>query len=499
MDTPVISIRNISKAFGDTVALDRVSFDIGEGTFHAIMGENGAGKSTIAKCIMGFYTVDEGEVLIRGEKAAIATPRDAHRHGVGMVYQHFMVVDNMTVAENLVLAREKFPFVFNWAREKSGLVEFMRGMPFKLDLKAYVRDLSAGEKQKLEILKMLYLDCKVLILDEPTSVLTPGEADNVLSFLRRSVAEKKFTVIIITHKFREVFGYAETLSVLRKGKYVGGGRVVDFTKKDIAELMVGSKLIESSVRENLGEAGVKMKLVDLYDSERSDVPILNRLSLQVRKGEIYGIAGVSGNGQKRLVEVLAGQKTPRAGKILIDEKIFIPARKAMRENKIYCLPEEPLKNGCVPDMTVAENMALRYFDVAPYARRGIVKQKNIVRKAAELIKKFNVKTASPLTAIRFLSGGNVQRAVLARELSDDAAVLIVSNPCFGLDFSATADVRSMIIQARNKGAAILLLSEDLDEIIELSDRIGVIYNGSIVYETSGPVDIKLLGEKMAGS
>jgi len=500
MANPVISVKNISKSFGVTKALDKVTFEIEEGTFHALMGENGAGKSTIAKCIMGYYGADDGELLIHGSKTAITNPKDAHRHGVGMVYQHFMLVDNMTVAENLMLAREALPFVFNWTREKKSLIEFMSTMPFQLDLKKLVRDLSAGEKQKLEIIKMLYLNCKVLILDEPTSVLTPDEADNILSFLKRLVIENKFTVIIITHKFREVFGYADTLSVLRKGKYVGGGKVTGFTKADIAELMVGNKVSEMPQRRNYADNVLKLQLLDLYDKEGSDIAVLNNLSLKVKKGEIYGIAGVSGNGQKRLVEILAGQKTATSGKIMVDAKEFVPMRKAMQETKFYCLPEEPIKNACVPEMSVAENMSLRFFDKVPFHRKGIVIKKNINEKAEELIKKFNVKTPSPQTPIKSLSGGNVQRAVLARELSEDAEVLVVSNPCFGLDFVATVDVRALIIQARNKGTAVLLLSEDLDEIMELSDRVGVIYNGTIVYETSaGEVNIKILGEKMAGN
>ena len=500
MSNPIISVKNISKSFGATKALDKVSLDIEEGTFHALMGENGAGKSTIAKCIMGYYKADEGELLIHGRETEITNPKVAHRHGIGMVYQRFMLVDNMTVAENLMLAREAFPFVFNWAREKRSLLEFISSMPFQLDLKSFVRDLSAGEKQKLEIIKMLYLNCKVLILDEPTSVLTPAEADNVLSFLKRLVVENKFTVIIITHKFREVFGYADTLSVLRKGKYVGGGKVANFTKADIAELMVGNKVSEIPHRRNYPDHILKLQLLDLSAQEGSDAMVLNKLSLNVKKGEIYGIAGVAGNGQKRLVEILAGQKDATEGSIIVDEKEFVPLRKAMHENKFYCLPEEPLKNACVPDMSVAENLSLRYYDKVPFQRRGIIIQKNIIGKAAELIKKFNVKTPSPQTPIKDLSGGNVQRAVLARELSEDAGVLVVSNPCFGLDFVATADVRALILHARNKGTAVLLLSEDLDEVIELSDRIGVIYNGRIVYETSAmKVNIKVLGEKMAGN
>lgn len=497
---PVLSLRHISKHFGPVKAIDQLDLDIGEGTFHAIMGENGAGKSTVAKCIMGFHPADEGEIMIRGKVANIANPKDAHRHGIGMVYQHFMLVDNMTVAENLILAREKFPFVFNWNKETKALRTFIERMPFRPDLRTYVRDLSAGEKQKLEIIKMLYLGCTVLILDEPTSVLTPAEADSILSFLKRSVDGKKFTVIMISHKFREVFRYADTLSVLRKGKYIGGGKVNDFTKAQIAALMVGAKVTEIPARENHPDTAVKLKIDALADENELGVTVLDNLSLHVKRGEIYGVAGVAGNGQKRLVEILAGQRKPKSGRVYVDGKKFDTGRRSIDENGFYCLPEEPLRNACVAEMTVAENMALRYFDKAPFQKNGIISRKNINDKAVELIERFNVKTPSPETPIRALSGGNVQRAVLARELSGDASVLVISNPCFGLDFSAAADIRALLLQARNNGTAILLLSEDLDEIIALSDRIGVIFNGAIVYEIpSAGVDINILGEKMAGN
>lgn len=495
-----ITIQNISKSFGSLKALDKVSFDIAEGTFHAIMGENGAGKSTIAKCIMGHHAVEEGALLVHDQVIHISSPRDAHRHGIGMVYQHFMLVDNMTVAENLTLARAEMPMIIRWTKENEHLAKFMRRMPFHLDLTRYVRDLSAGEKQKLEILKMLYINSRVLILDEPTSVLTPGEADAVLGYLKRMVTEQKLTVIIITHKFREVFGYADTVSVLRKGKYVGGGKVSDLSKPDIAAMMIGNLESRTLSRNPSIDTNTKLRLVELHDLDLTGVTVLNGLSLTVKEGEIYGIAGVSGNGQKRLVEILAGQRTQRSGEVLVNDQPFIPTRQTIRRTRFYCLPEEPMKNACIPDMSVAENLALRYYDESPFQLNGIILQGNLVRKATELIQQFSIRTPSASTPIRALSGGNVQRVVLARELSSNAAVLVISNPCFGLDFRATAEVRSLIIQARNRGSAVLLISEDLDEVIELSDRIGVMYNGRIVHEVeSSEADSKIIGEKMAGN
>lgn len=465
-----------------------------------LWGENGAGKSTIAKCLMGFYKAEEGEILLKGKHISINNPKEAHKSGIGMVYQHFMLVDNMTVAENLIIARDTVPALLNWPKEKKELEAFMKEMPFQLSLKSFVRDLSAGEKQKLEILKMLYLNCKILILDEPTSVLTPNEADEVLSFLKNLVESKKLTVIIISHKFREIFGYADSVSVLRKGKYAGGGKVSDFSKANLAELMLGNKVKERNMVRNAHEqTEFKLQLDKLLNQEQIGVPIINQLSLSVKKGEIYGVAGVSGNGQKRLVEILSGQVKANSGKILVDGEEHNPIRKEMKRKQFHCMPEEPLKNACVPEMSVAENMALRYFDHKPYQKTGIVKRKMLSRKAEDLIRDFNVKTPSPCTPIKALSGGNVQRAILARELSADVEILVISNPCFGLDFNAIADIRSLIMQARNRGAAILLLSEDLDEVIELSDRIGVIFNGAIIYETPiEELNMSILGEKMAG-
>lgn len=495
-----ITLKNISKTFGTVKALNNVSLNIEQFTFHALMGENGAGKSTIAKCLMGFYKAEVGEIIMGGEAISISNPKDAHKRGIGMVYQHFMLIDNMTVAENLIIARDTIPAILNWRDEKIELEKFMQEMPFQLNLKAFVRNLSAGEKQKLEILKMLYLKCNILILDEPTSVLTPAEADEVLSFLRNLVDRKLLTVIIISHKFREIFGYADVVSVLRKGEYAGGGNVSDFSKAQLANLMLGNKAIDrSQVRESYGKAPVRLLLKKISSMGESGLPIINELNLSVKKGEIYGIAGVSGNGQKRLVELLSGQVKVDSGKILIDGREYNPVRKSMKKEKFHCLPEEPLKNACVPEMSVAENMALRYYDHTPYQRKGIVKTKLINSKAENLIREFNVKTPTPGTPIKALSGGNVQRAILARELSLEVEILVISNPCFGLDFNAISEIRSLIMQVRNRGAAVLLLSEDLDEIIEISDRIGVIFNGSIIYETPvKDLNMSILGEKMAG-
>nr|WP_067298958.1 ABC transporter ATP-binding protein [Marinobacterium profundum] len=497
-----VEIISLTKQFGEFKALDNVSLKIRPATFHALLGENGAGKSTLVKCVMGYYEPTEGNVLVGNHEYAITNPQQAQSLGLGMVYQHFTVVPHMTVLENMTLASADLPKIIDWSKARRQLVEFMTNMPFDINLDTKAHDLSAGEKQKLEILKQLYLGSKFLILDEPTSVLTPGEADEVLGLIRDMTQRAGLTVLMITHKFREVMSYADEVSVLRQGKYIGGGLVKDLTPDDMAAMMVGSEILqESATREQQHSQEVRLETIRLSALDDTGHQAVRGISLRVKSGEILGIAGVSGNGQKELVEVLAGQRKPAEGEIRVHGKTYRATRKEMRESKVFCLPEEPLKNACVKGMSVAENMAFRTFDTAPQSRGGWwLQPSKIVEKSKELIQQYNVKTSGPDAPIGTLSGGNVQRAVLARELSGDVDVLVVANPVFGLDFAAVSDIRSQIIKARNRGVAVLLVSEDLDEIFELSDRIGVMFHGEIVHETSiDDADLRVIGRHMAGN
>ena len=491
----------MTKRFGGLAALDDVSLRVSAGSFHALLGENGAGKSTLVKCVMGYYHADQGQIAVGETERSIANPRDAHALGVGMVYQHFTLVPGMTVAENLVLSRTHVPAVVDWAAEIRALDGFMAGMPFRVPLDVPVSALAAGEKQKLEILKQLYLKNRFLILDEPTSVLTPGEADEVLGLLRRMTREGRLTVLTITHKFREVMAYADEVTVLRRGRFAGTGKVADLTPADMAEMMIGAKEIPKGAARlgtDLGEP--RLRIAGLKALGDGGLPAVEGLDLTVRAGEIVGIAGVSGNGQRELVEVLAGQRPPAAGEIHVCGDRYAATRAEMKRHRLCLLPEEPLRNACVARMSVAENMSFRNFDDPPYARGGWWLNGGAMRGAArELIQLYKVKTPGPDAAIGTLSGGNVQRAVLARELARDVRVLIVANPCFGLDFAAVADIRSQIMQARNRGAAVLLVSEDLDELFELADRICVMFDGRLVHETpTGQADIGVIGQHMAG-
>jgi simple sugar transport system ATP-binding protein len=503
MRAPGLQVIGMTKTFGSLVALDNVSMNLRPGTFHALLGGNGAGKSTLVKCIMGYYQPDKGQILLDGKPIQCRNPREARHHGIGMVYQHFTLVPNMTVAENLVLSRGDVSMIIDWKQEYAKLRAFMRTTPFFIPIDRPVRALSAGEKQKLEICKQLYLQNKVLFLDEPTSVLTPQEADEVLTLVKNLAVSGQLSVLTITHKFREVMKYADDITVLRAGKPAGEGSVSALTPSMMAEMMIGpGKTIRKATRtaSTTEKRDPHLHLNDIHALDETGVAALEDLNLHVHAGEIVGIAGVSGNGQSELVEVLAGQRGMTAGEIRVHGQAYRPVRSHINKHKMYCLPEEPLKNTCVGPMSVAQNMAFRHFDRHPFTFGKLFLNARTVRRTAQdLIARYRVKTPSHSTPIRDLSGGNVQRAVLARELSGGVEVLVAANPCFGLDFEAAADIRAQIIEARNRGAAVLLVSEDLDEVMELSDRIIVMFDGKFVYETPGDqADIAIIGQHMAG-
>jgi len=498
---PSLETIGMSKSFGALRALQDVSVEVPAGSFHALLGENGAGKSTLVKCIMGFYIPDKGQLLLDGEEKAVRNPRDAQALGVGMVYQHFTLVPALTAAENLVVSRADAPSFIDWRKERRNLEGFLDRMPFRVPLGKPVSSMAAGEKQKLEILKLLYLDQRFLILDEPTSVLTPGEADEILGLLRDMAHRGEITVAMISHKFREVEAFCDDFTVLRRGVRVGGGKVGAVSTREMAAMMIGDAVVRPSAARGVSpKSGTTLEIAGLFAENDEGRDAVSGFDLKVKAGEIVGIAGVSGNGQSELVEALSGQRPIKLGQVLVHDQDFEPKRDHFDKFKIFGLPEEPLKNATVPTMSVAENMAFRRFDKAPMTRLGFWLSRAPMRaKARDLIDRYNVKTPSTETQIRDLSGGNVQRAVLARELSEDVDVLIVANPCFGLDFASVADIRAQIMEQRNRGAAVLLVSEDLDEILELSDRIAVMSGGKVAYLTDGAnADRTTIGRHMAG-
>jgi simple sugar transport system ATP-binding protein len=497
----------LTKRFGAFTALDQVSFAVRPGTVHALLGENGAGKSTLVKCIVGYYRPDDGAVMVDGREHDIHAPTVARALGIGMVYQHFTVVPGMTVAENLLIAKGDLPAVVDWTRVRTELKAFMDTAPFRLDLDATPLELSAGEKQKLEILKQLYLKPRLLILDEPTSVLTPQEADEVLGALRDRAHAGDCSVVMITHKFREVMAFADDVTVLRRGRMVASLPVAGTDPAELAARMVGD---DAAAREEAADdhalhrspappGVVRLAIRGLTVLGDRGETAVDALDLDVRAGEIVGIAGVSGNGQRELMEALAGQRRRERGAVTVGGRPYRATRAENRALKVRGLPEEPLRNACVASMSVADNIGLRSFDVPPHARAGWRVPGSLAKRARDLIAAYRVKTQGEGAPIGSLSGGNVQRAVLARELADDAEVLLVSNPVFGLDFTAVAEVHARLIAARDRGAAVLMVSEDLDELLHVADRIVVMSAGRLVHECAAAgADRHHIGRFMGG-
>ncbi len=501
-----LEVIGAGKSFGAFRALDAVSLRVAPGTVHALLGENGAGKSTLVKGLIGYQPLDQGQILLDEREVEIGSPRAAQKLGIGMVYQHFTVAPGFTVAENLLLAQGGLPWRIPWRRVRAELDAFMGSAPFRLSLDAPVASLGAGEKQKLEILKQLYLKHRLLILDEPTSVLTVQEADEVLGLLRDMAHRGEITVLMITHKFGEVLACADDVTVLRRGRLVAQSPVTEATHERMARWIMGEAHIE-----NTGEPAAAATLPRVASSAdarlvvdrlsvRDDrgLPRVHAVSLSVKGGELVGLAGISGNGQKELIEALTGQRQASAGTVRIDGEIYQATRAQMRRHRVFSLPEEPLFKGCVGKLSVADNIALRNFDCPPIGRSGFIHYGAIRAQARTRIQAFNVSPPDPTRPMATLSGGNVQRAVLARELSEPVNVLIVANPVFGLDFKAVADVHARLVQARNSGAAVLVASDDLDELLQLADRLVVISGGHIVHEVAiADADRAEIGRHMA--
>ncbi len=446
-----------------------------------------------------------------GKEALPAHPADADRLGLGMVYQHFTLVPSMTVAENLVMARGDVPAVVNWARERAAIEAFMQTMPFRLPLDAGVGTLAAGQRQKAEIVKQLYLRRRFLVLDEPTSVLTPQEADEMLGMMRGLAQAGEVTILVITHKMREVAAFADEVTVLRRGRVAGGGKVSALPAEAMTRLMIGEAhrparppRISAPVQDPRISAPVQEERLVIEGlraaDDRGGVGVdIERLVVHAH--EIVGIAGVSGNGQRELVELLGGQRAFASGSIRVEGRSYGATRQEAQALGVRVLPEEPLRNGCAPLMSVADNLNLREFDRTADGRRSRwLDRAAMTRRAQRLMTAYAIRAPSAAAPIAALSGGNVQRCVLARELDGDVRLLVAANPCFGLDVRATAEVRARIVAARNAGAGVLLVSEDLDELLDLADRLVVMREGRLVYEAANPgASPQEIGRYMVGA
>jgi general nucleoside transport system ATP-binding protein len=490
-----IEMRGITKRFDEVIANNQVNFELEQGEIHALLGENGAGKTTLMRILYGLYHADEGEIRVLGQPVHIVSPADALKSGIGMVTQHFTLVPTLTVAENIALGYTK-SFRIHMPDLEQSVAEASEKFGVQVNPKALVRYLSVGERQRVEILKALYRNVKVLILDEPTAVLVPQEVDDLFDSLE-NLRETGLSVVFISHKLNEVMAVCDRITVLRAGKIAGTVKKLETSKTDLARLMVGREMA-AVTRKGGGNLGKQvLRVENLTAASKKGLIALKGVSLDVREGEILGIAGVSGNGQTELTQVLAGTLQAASGKVFMDERdLSGSSPKQIMAAGVARIPEDR-HAGVVGDLSVAENMALENLE--DFVHHGALDYKRMRAHAAKLIEEFQIK-ASPNDRIRTLSGGNMQKVILARTLSRQPRVVIASQPTRGLDVGATEYVRGKLLQQRERGAAVLLLSEDLEEIMALSDRVAVIYEGEIVGIM--PVEqatLEQLGLMMAGA
>jgi ABC-type uncharacterized transport system ATPase subunit len=470
-----VQMKGITKRFGDLIANDRIDFELETGEIHALLGENGAGKTTLMRILFGLYHADEGQIMVNDKPVSILSPKDAISSGIGMVTQHFTLVSTMTVAENLTLGEAgSFNIDINTIEDDIAHAAEHYGIPVKPQ--ALIRNLSVGERQRVEILKALKRNTQVLILDEPTSVLVPQEVDLLFEALER-LRNKGLSVVFITHKLNEVMTICDRISVLRSGKLIGTVAKSATNKTELARMMVGHETFGVQRQSERRRGEVVLTIQNLSVHDKKGVPALRQVSFDVHAGEVLGIAGVSGNGQSELASILAGMLKPNEGKIILGGKDLTGAEPLqMSQSGVGRIPEDR-QASLVGDLTVADNMAMEHLD--EFVHGGMLDRRRIHQNAEELIRDFAIK-AKPEDHVRTLSGGNMQKVILARILAREPVLVLAAQPTRGLDVGATDYVDHKLLEQRDRGAAVLLLSEDLDEILSLSDRIAVIYEGRIV-------------------
>lgn len=494
-------MRGIRKTFGPVVANDNVSLQVAPQEIHALLGENGAGKTTLMNVLYGLYPADEGEILLNGEHVSIHGPTDAIQNGIGMVHQHFKLVEPFTIAENIILGTEiTGPLgVLREEEASQAVLELSRRYGFDVDPNARIQDVSVGTQQRVEILKALYRNADVLILDEPTAVLTPQEIDELIVIMRGLVEQGK-TIVVITHKLREIKAVADRCTIVRRGKMIDTVDVGSTNEQELASKMVGRDVTLTVEKGPASPGDVLMSIQDLRVRDSRDLPAVDGFSLDVRSGEILGIAGVDGNGQTELVEAIVGVRPVESGSIRMrDRDITDFSPRDVMLSKVSSIPEDRQRRGLVLEYTVAENMVLGIHSLEPYSRRGILNDQSISARAEKLIQQFDVRPPEASYLAGSLSGGNQQKVIIAREVSNAPEVLIASQPTRGLDVGAIEFVHSSLVEQRDNGKAVLLVSLDLDEVMNLADRIAVIYEGKIVgVFDAGAVDEHQLGLLMAG-
>ena len=496
----VIEMREITKIFGQFVANDKINLHLRRGEIHALLGENGAGKSTLMNMLAGLLEPTSGEIAVNGQVVKLDSPSKAASLGIGMVHQHFMLVEAFTVAENIILGSEITKNgVLDIKKAIQEIKELSEKYGLAVDPSAKIEDISVGAQQRVEILKTLYRGADILIFDEPTAVLTPAEIDELMIIMKNLVKEGK-SIILITHKLDEIRAVSDRVTVIRRGKSIETVEIAGATNQDLAEMMVGRSVSFTTEKNPPQPKEVILSIKDLVVNENRGIPAVKNLSLDVRAGEIVGIAGIDGNGQSELIQAITGLRKVKSGTINIKGKnvVGLPPRK-ITEMKVSHVPEDRHRDGLVLDMTISENIALQTYYKEPLSKNGILNYTNIHNYARKLMEEFDVRAANDYVPASALSGGNQQKAIIAREVDRDPDLLIVSQPTRGLDVGAIEYIHKRLIGERDKGKAVLVVSFELDEILNLSDRIAVIHDGKIQgIVTPAETNKQELGILMAG-
>jgi ABC-type uncharacterized transport system ATPase subunit len=499
-EAPVLQLNGITKRFPGVVANESIDFDLARREVHALLGENGAGKSTLMNVVYGLYRADEGQIRVKGQPVSFHSPKDAIEHGIGMVHQHFMLIPVMTVAENIILATEptRGGVLLDYDAAARRVDELARSFRFAIDPRARIQDITVGQQQRVEILKALYRSADILILDEPTAVLTPQEATELFEILRR-LTQEGMSVIFISHKLNEVLEIADRVTVLRRGKKIQTVPRAGATEQELARLMVGREVLLRVETSPAAPGQTLLSVEDLRVADDRGLEAVRGISFDVHEREIVGIAGVDGNGQTELIDALTGLRRSASGRVLVAGKdVSHSSTSEVLDLGVGHIPQDRQRRGLVLEFSLAENVALHDYDKPPNSRLGWLSPRRLIARARRLLKEFDVRGGGPQTRAAALSGGNQQKVVIAREVGRDPRVLVAAQPTRGLDVGAIEYVHRRLIDARDQGRAVLLVSLELDEILSLSDRILVLYEGRIAGEYGPDVTEEELGLAMTG-
>ncbi len=475
-----LRLEGITKKFGNFVANENISLSVSRGTIHAVLGENGAGKTTLINILCGLYQPDSGKIYIDEKPVKISSPKQAIACGIGTIHQHFSLVPQLTVTENIILGTG-FSWRLDWQKKAREIAEMARTYGLDVDAIAKVGELPVGIQQRVEILKALYRNAQILILDEPTAVLTPQEAEILAKILRQLAASGR-AIIFISHKLEEVMNLCESVTVLQRGKVVAERKIAETTRQELAQLMVGREILFKFEKTPAKSDKIILEVRALQVQDSRNLPVVRDVSFQLRAGEILGVAGVDGNGQRELAEAIIGILPLKAGEILLEGEDITrySVRQRLKQLKLGYIPEDRQKKGLVLGFAIAKNLILKVFEFVPFCRRWLLQEKIIRDRALEAMKNFDIRAAQPDVKVSQLSGGNQQKIILARELSGNPTLIIAMQPTRGLDVGASEYIQQRLLAERNRGAAILYISNELEEIMAASDRIAVMYEGQFV-------------------